>query len=160
WVAGKGQGYALTDEGRGLLQRGGDVQRALQRPKLVEIRPTSKEMSTWERGEVVRDAFLRPTPPIVTLTLVLLNGLVFCAGIGLASYRHVELGTYLAGNLTMGRLLPTGKDVGRDVASVQGLSQVYHDLGSLGPVDAFAHDQWWRLLTHGFVHSGFLHLLL
>src|SRR5262249_41143986 len=48
---------------------------------------------------------------------------------------------------------------GRDVASVQGLNQVYHDLGALEPNEVFVHDQWWRLLSYGFVHNGFLHLL-
>lgn len=158
WIAGKGQGYALTEEGQAVVRQGGNLQQALHRPKPAPTRLELRELTPWERGEAVRDAFVRPTAPVVTLTLVLLNGLVFCAGVGLASYHQVDLNVYFSGSLGA-RLVPQMQQGHEGAGQMRGLGLVYHELGSLGPEDVLVQDQWWRLLTYSFVHGGFLHLL-
>lgn len=77
WVQGRGQGYAITAEG----------QAALHDPRLVSRPPSPQpplkqelpeELETpWGRGEAVRSTLLRPTAPIVSMTLLVLNVLVF-----------------------------------------------------------------------------------
>src|SRR5207244_5323779 len=97
--------------------------------------------SPWERGEAVRRAFLEPRRPIVTFTLILLNVLVFLAGVAWAIQKKAPVGKYLTG--------------ANDAQAVE----IVHDIGALHYSD-FLKDEWWRLLSAAFVHIGLLHLFL
>src|SRR5262249_59916060 len=101
-----------------------------------------KRTSAWDRGEAVRKVLLEPGRPVVTLALIALNLLVFIAGAALAAYRKAPLDKYF---------------FGKEDAQV---SEVLHDLGAISYVDLLVEAQWWRLLSHAFVHIGLLHLLL
>jgi membrane associated rhomboid family serine protease len=47
---------------------------------------------------------------------------------------------------------------GGGTSSLNGGGQVIHDAGLRGP--DIANGDWWRIITGGFLHAGFLHLLL
>jgi membrane associated rhomboid family serine protease len=143
WAQGKGQGYALTSEGALVLQNPPLLKRArLTEPVPALAAPSERSDSPWERGEAVRETLLNPIRPIVCMTLLALNLLMFALGMFLAWQRGVGLNEYLSfgGN--------------RQVA------QIHNDLGSLDPIEVLRSNQWWRLLSCAFVHGGLLHLMM
>jgi membrane associated rhomboid family serine protease len=77
WVAGHGQGYALTPAGEELLKNPRQLARLLagkwSPPVVRENRPTATASSPWERGEAVRAALLYPVSPVVTFVLMIIN---------------------------------------------------------------------------------------
>ena len=164
WVRDKGQGYALTDDGRRVLEQESLLARILAgkpvRPVATsEPRPT---FSSWERGEAVRDAFLRPAAPVVTMTLVFVNVLVFVGGLQLAWMQGIHLNTYLSGNLAERMLWNRDQRLAVDQEALGQRVRLYRlqdTMGSLNPRAILGQDQWWRLITHGFLHGGLLHLL-
>jgi membrane associated rhomboid family serine protease len=148
WVQGRGQGYALTPAGTAVVENPRLLEklRANGAPRQpVSLRPAAArparpgDMQTWDRGEMVREVFLNPTRPTVTLSLMFVNIMVFLAGVVLAIQRQVPWEWFL-----------TGKS---DPKVIQLLS----DTGAVQALQLM-DGQWWRLLTSCFVHIGLLHL--
>src|SRR6266852_1620488 len=81
WVAGRGQGYALTLAGEELLKNPRQLARLLAgkwSPVAArENRPTKTSSSPWERGESVRQSLLYPVQPILTFLLIAINVAIF-----------------------------------------------------------------------------------
>ena len=82
WVAGQGQGYALTPAGEDVLKNPRQLARLaagkwsppVDRP---ENRRTSAAPSPWERGEAVREALLYPVQPKLTFILISISVCIF-----------------------------------------------------------------------------------
>jgi membrane associated rhomboid family serine protease len=151
WVQGRGQGYQLTSEGERVLGNPRLLDRlreGRELPRRADTRiqaapPMLREAGTaWERGEAIRAALLNPPQPIITKTLLGLNVLAFVVGLALASQQGLA-GEYL------------------NFASRNAqLAQLRHHLGTLSFVDIAFNHEWWRLLSHCFVHLGLIHLLM
>ena len=147
WVQSKGQGYTLTPAGAAAMSsphllarlRKGDV--PVARAASAEVVPEGAS-TIFRRGETVRQAFLYPTRPNVTLTLIFLNLGFFVIGCFLSWLRLGSAEPFIM----------AGND-GR-------VSEILHDTGLLRPTDIFPMHQWWRLLSCCFVHIGGLHLLV
>jgi membrane associated rhomboid family serine protease len=146
WVAGHGQGYALTPSGEDVLQR----PRLLARLRTGALPPRPAEpadgqpstevpRSEWDRADLIRQELQRPGPARVTGVLIFSNLLVFLIGCGLASRANLSIDDFLF------------------VRQVQVL-QVLHDTGAVSRPDIAVHHEWWRLLSCCFVHIGLLHL--
>jgi membrane associated rhomboid family serine protease len=147
WEKGTGQGYALTPEGVEILKNPRDLQRLKDGKPVSRPAPSVKQVSTngapmtsWERGEMVRDALLSTPNPVVTRLLFAVNILVFVYGMILASQQGLELNRYVMGS--QGELV---------------YQKILMQCGSLNGA-LFASGQWWRLITCCFVHIGLLHL--
>ncbi len=144
WVAGSGQGYALTPEGTRALNQPGELARLAEGtsrplPARAEGRDGEpRRIGTWERGEAARAALTRPVTPAVTFLLIFTNVLWFCTGMALAQRDQVPLNDYLWGGQGNGRIL--------------------RELGAVNGPDVYFDHQWWRLLTCCFVHIGVVHL--
>jgi membrane associated rhomboid family serine protease len=141
WVQGKGQGYVLTSEGGDVLENPRYLERlraegAAPLPAPAPLQPPKTGATTWERGEAVRAALLQPTRPTVTITLIVLNLVVFFYGCLLASQRGLPLNQFVMG----------------------GDARIAHDTGAILRPDITSANEWWRLLTCCFVHFGLLHL--
>jgi membrane associated rhomboid family serine protease len=140
WEAGKGQGYALTDAGRAVL----DSPRALARLRAGDVpaaAPTANRrpagpLTTWERGEAVRAALLAPGSTPVTWLLIAAQIVAFIGAMYFALQRHIALAAFLS----------------------NGSSPIRDRLAVWGP--ALAAGEWWRLISYAFVHGGAVHLLL
>lgn len=153
WVAGKGQGYVVTPEGAtalanpqfpNLARMADSFQQPAPVPhddsETMELRRTD---TAWDRGEAVRATLLEVPPPVVTMSLLALNILVFVAGGVIATQRGIPIGDYVA-------FSPNNK----------ALFLLHDEMGALSPIEALGYGQWWRLLTYCFVHLGALHILL
>jgi rhomboid protease GluP len=86
WVAGLGQGYALTPAGEEVLRSPRQLARLLAgkwtpRVEGRDNRRTSAAPSPWERGERIREALLYPVQPVLTFVLISI-----CVGIFLVRY--------------------------------------------------------------------------
>ncbi len=81
WVAGRGQGYALTPAGQEILKNPRQLARLLagkwSPPVARESRPTAIASSPWERGEAVRQALLYPVQPMLTFILISISVCIF-----------------------------------------------------------------------------------
>src|SRR5262249_11269691 len=121
------------------------------KPALKPADVNRAQMTTWERGEMVRDALLNVPNPVVTRILFAANILVFVYGMYLAKQQQVELNLYLAGSLFGGQ--------GRNIPQEIKYQEVLIRIGALTPV-GLLNGQWWRLITNCFVHIGFLHVLV
>jgi membrane associated rhomboid family serine protease len=132
WVRGRGQGYALTAEGRKALHLSGPV--TLDAPKLRAIETNPGRMTPFERGEQARAALFSPRPALVTPVVVVVIALWFLTGLGLAMRDKTGSADYLRGS-NLPALLKLGAVTGRDL--IRG--------------------EWWRLGTCVFVHIGLLH---
>jgi membrane associated rhomboid family serine protease len=78
WVAGHGQGYALTRAGEDVLNNPRQLARLVSgrwslRAVGTDNRRPATGPSPWERGEAVREALLYPVQPVVTFGLIALN---------------------------------------------------------------------------------------
>jgi membrane associated rhomboid family serine protease len=148
WVQGTGQGYALTQGGKEVLDNPRYLSR-LRAGELARRRPTEPPPAdlrlrfgtAWDRGEAVREALLGQYTPVVTFVLIAINVLVFVAGYWLASVRLVNTRDYL-----------NGGDKTGEVAQIQEMT------GALRGADVYVRGQWWRLLTACFGHIGLMHL--
>jgi membrane associated rhomboid family serine protease len=144
WVQGHGQGYALTPDGQYVLEsprelaklRAGKINRAreVQQPSGTADRGTT----AFERGEEIRYAFLHPSPPVVSLTLIFLNVAWFVPEILLSVRYQLPLNEFLVGG-------------------GQALHRVLDETGALS-ASHIVQGEWWRLLSCCFVHIGLLHL--
>src|SRR5712692_1725370 len=125
WVQGQGQGYALTPDGEYVLQtprelarlRAGQLNHArevLQEPPGTPDRGTT----AFEGGEEIRAAFLYPSPPVISLTLIFLNVAWFVPEILLSLRYHLPLNEFLVGYARKPELL---NQVLRETGSLSGI---------------------------------------
>jgi membrane associated rhomboid family serine protease len=151
WMEGRGQGYVLTPEGMHALKSERELARL--RDGIAPPRPAPERKSTkgprwtaWDRGEQIREVLLDPPNAVVAKSLVLINIMVFLAGMYLAAQANVPANIYLFGSA-------------RDQLQARALGEAKHNIGALLPEDLI-RGQWWRLLTYCFVHHGLIHILL
>jgi membrane associated rhomboid family serine protease len=143
WVQGNGQGYELTAEGERVLQsnrlmvqvRAGNLPAAPPEPDDVpDVR--RGRLTSYDRGEIIRDALLGSPQPVVTYLLLSANIAVFLWGAWLANQNGV-LNKFLSGST----------------------DNIVHRTGGITGADLLA-GEWWRLLSCCFVHIGGIHLLV
>jgi membrane associated rhomboid family serine protease len=127
----KGPAIALTREG----------QRVLLDPEALERLRAGQPLSASDRGAIVRLALSGRIRPSITRFLVVVNVLIFLAGYWTASKVGAE-SAFLRGS-------PITDPV----------RAVLVKCGALLP-DHIIEGDWWRLLSTGFVHIGFLHILM
>jgi rhomboid protease GluP len=111
-------------------------QRVLLDPESLRRLRADEPLSSTDRAAVIRRLLRGQTRPYITRFLLALNILIFIAGY------------YSAGKVGAGNDFLRG-----------GAVEVLSKSGALAPFDV-VEGQWWRLLTAGFVHIGFLHLLM
>ncbi|HZV04234.1 MAG TPA: rhomboid family intramembrane serine protease [Gemmataceae bacterium] len=126
----KGPAITLTREG----------QRVLLDPEALQRLRAGKPISSNDRAAVIREALRGRLRPFITHLLFALNILIFVVGY------------YSARKLGVGSAFLGGEPAAPMVA-------VLDQSGALTP-EHVVEGQWRRLLTTGFVHIGFLHLLM
>lgn len=126
-----GPAISLTDEG----------ERVLLDPEALQRLRSGEPLSPGNRGTIIRQALRERSRPFVTVLLVLLNVVVFAGGWYVARQHGID-SEFLRGD--------------------QRVRAVHQLIERSGSVTAYKliDGEWWRLLTAGFVHIGFLHLLL
>lgn len=140
WLDGlihKSPGTAETGPAISLTPEG---ERVLLDPEALERLRHGQPLSPGDRGAIARQVFRGRLRPSVTRLLVLLNILVFAVGYYQA--RRLAVGNDFLGGVQRGAV--------KEILNRSG------SVSALGILDG----QWWRLLTAGFVHIGFLHLLM
>jgi membrane associated rhomboid family serine protease len=155
WVEGRGQGYILTPGGRRALQNRRDLDR-LRGDKPIfpngapkpQSGPREGDPTTYERGELVREALLSPPNPVIGRAILAVNVLVFLFGLYLAQQRGLATSVYMHWN-------PVAPIQGADALKY---NEIIHDEGGLSGVDYLKGTWWWRLVTCCFVHVGVLHI--
>jgi membrane associated rhomboid family serine protease len=133
WVKDFGQGRALTEAGH----------EALRSRRLVDARPASAPsrprtggtLSVYERGELVREAFVNPPRPYVTQVLLAANILVYVYGMLYAAQNHLDP------EAIMNRAVVSPALIRRDP-------------------DNPRRPQFERIFLYFFVHIGLLHLFM
>jgi membrane associated rhomboid family serine protease len=148
WVKDRGQGYLLTPEGVSALKDGKTLARVRDgKISQPSAKPVAKpHWSSWDRGEAIREVFLDPPNPVVAKTILFITVLLFFAGMYAAWRGGVPPHIYLYGSARTGHEMTV-------------LLEVKHNFGAIYAPDLIL-GQWWRLLTHLFVHHGGLHLLM
>jgi membrane associated rhomboid family serine protease len=146
WIQGHGQGYELTPYGAEVLEQprllGRLREGVVPPPRRQTAQPSLERHALSDaRGEKVRAALLDDSRPLVTQVLVALNIIWFFVGLWVYTSRY--------GGNPMDYL---GGGAGPKLFST------YEDTGSLFVVDVIDRHQWWRLLSYGFLHGGFLHI--
>jgi len=72
---------------------------------------------------------------------------------------HVDpIATYVLIGINVLMFLGSGAGGGFLTGSNSGVSKTFFDLALWGP--GVANGEWWRIITSGFLHSGFLHIAL
>lgn len=141
WESGRGQGFALTSNGRKILHspklmfrlaRGELPRQDVAGPERPDV---PYDGTTFARGEAIRSALLTPITPRVTQILLGINIAVFLVGQAIA-LRGQNPGIFQFG--AQQALIWTG--------AVNG--------------ELLLRGQWWRLLTCCFVHVGLMHLFM
>jgi membrane associated rhomboid family serine protease len=110
--------------------------------------PREGDPTTYERGELVREALLSPPNPVIGRAILAVNVLVFLFGLYLAQQRGLATSVYMHWN-------PIGPIQGADALKY---NEIIHDEGGLNGVDYLNGTWWWRLVTCCFVHVGVLHI--
>lgn len=131
----KGPAISLSREG----------QRVLLDPEALQRLRTGQPISRTDRGGHIRQALYGRGRAAVTSLLILLNVMVFAWGYFEARDKRVD------NDFLRGAALE-----GEKQAALNDLFEKSGCLSALNLIDG----QWWRLVTAGFVHFGFLHLLM
>src|SRR6185437_13907695 len=121
------------------LTRAGE--RVLLDPEALDRLRAGQPLSAEDRGAIVRGVFRGRLIPHMTRLIVLVHVVVFVHG-------------YLDA-----RWIGAGKDFLSAPPVTAQVAKLLEDSGSLTARNLI-DGQWWRLLTAGFVHVGFLYLLL
>ncbi len=158
WVRGMGQGYTLTPPRQKALADPTRLTaiKPAAAPAEEDVPPEDADLAhvpdpvaappprrrnpgitAYDRGELTREAFLAPRPPVLTPVLLVANVGWFLVGIVTAWRMGVPIETYLRG--TSGEVL--------------------HRVGAVSGPDLLA-GEWWRLLSNCMVHGGGLHLVV
>jgi membrane associated rhomboid family serine protease len=157
WVQGKGQGYTLTEQGAEVVRSPRLLEKlaargvapikvpALQGPAAADSRP-----SAWDRGEAVRAALLNPPRPVVTLTLLFINIVVFIYTCVLVQQNGAPINKFVG----------MGFGGRQDPQWAGQIHNALHQSGAIEYKDIYPNHEWWRLLTCCFVHIGMLHLFV
>jgi membrane associated rhomboid family serine protease len=138
-----GPGISLTTAG----------ERVLNDPEQLQRLRAGQPLVPGDRGSLIRQALRVRVRPYVTLVLVLLNVVVFAVGYHFAREKQVGK-DFLRGNVEVNG--PPTADAVRKQKILLHLQQESGAISAYTWIDG----QWWRLLTAGFVHIGFLHLLM
>jgi rhomboid protease GluP len=135
WVPEQGQGYTLTPAGAEVLHRNADPRR--QPPARPEPPPQGVHD---DREEIIRRAFLKPRPPVVTWALLGANVAMFLFGMYWASEKYgASANDYL-------------------IDPTQAVLITLYELGALAPELTRQNHDWWRLVSYAFLHIGILHI--
>lgn len=127
----KGPAISLTREG----------QRVLLDPEALQRLRADQPISSNDRAAVVRQALRGRMRPFITQLLLVLNIAIFVAG-------------YYAADKAR-----AGSEFLRGAPLTETYAKVLEKSGAITPAHVI-EGQSWRLLTAGFVHIGFLHLLM
>jgi rhomboid protease GluP len=126
-----GPGVALTRAG----------ERILLDPEALGRLRAGQPVTPGGRGALVRRALSGPLHPYITILLVLLNAFVFAAGY------YFARGANAANDFLRGD---------QNTAAVRTILDRSGSVSAHGIIEG----QWWRLLAAGFVHVGFMHILM
>src|SRR5262245_10221653 len=137
WVQGKGQGYAPTPAGIEALRAPAELRRPAAAPSPEE--PTIDDR-IWPRGEAVRQTLLEPRRPMITMVLLFANLSMFAVGAVVATMQGASLQEYLFGHIFSGRSNAFG--------------QLMDSLGAVDVTRVIGGNEWWRLISYQFLHSG------
>lgn len=147
WVHGRGRGYVLTPAGAQLLRNPGLVSRMRAGDILTPAETPTPDLDAPEssaqhdRAQAVAAVLTSSPRPFVTYALLGITLVWFLVGLALARDAGISPSRYLG-------------------FGDAGVMEFRHRLGGLLPRDVVPGGQWWRLLTHAFVHGGILNLLL
>jgi rhomboid protease GluP len=133
WVPGQGQGYTITAEGEATQLTGDVVLPVVESPSVDASRFAG--LTRLDRGELIRGALMFPRPAIMSPALLLASLLWFFGGLVIALRMGASGSAYMR----------------------RGEAEVLLRLGGLHGGELL-HGQWWRLITSGFVHAGWIHL--
>ena len=165
WVKGYGQGCALTEAGQQALASG-QLGSAPVQPGHVE-QPDS--LTHYERGEMIREAFLDPRPPYASRILLIANIAYFLFGAFVCSQMGGTIGEYIHGSgkttaavlIRLGVLHPAL--VFQDIGTRPQYERIFlHQLIQEGLLENRAHTrpQFERIFLCNFLHWGLLHLVM
>src|SRR5207253_8361313 len=112
--------------------------------EVLQEPPATPERGTtaFERGEEIRAAFLYPSPPVISLTLIFLNVAWFVPEVLLSVRQHLPLNEFLVG-------------YAQQPAQQLAFQRVLTETGAISGMH-IVQGQWWRLLSCCFVHIGLL----
>lgn len=127
----KGPAISLTREG----------QRVLFDPEALQRLRAGQPISSQDRAGIIRQALLSRSRPYFTYLLLVLN------------IANFVVGYYAADKVGIGSAFLRGGPLNVPLVEVLDRS------GALTP-EQIIERQWWRLLTAGFVHVGWLNLLM
>ena len=140
WLSGLIEKSPGNDETGPAISLTREGERVLLDPEALRRLRAGEALSPNDRGALIRQALRGRLRPLVTVLLVLSNVLVFAAGYYQARQEGQDA-NFLSGA------------VNRPVL------KLLEGSGALVPLD-LVDGQWWRLLTSGFVHIGFMHILM
>jgi len=145
WVRDHGQGRALTEAGKTALATKNLAPATNDTPTSF----TASPRSTFERGELVRDAIFEPQDPLICWILITLNVLYFLYGAVYAQQHDFVLADYLS-----------GKD-----GVAMSVTEVVLDLGGLYrplvlPRFNGIRPEFERIVLCCFLHFGVMHLAM
>jgi rhomboid protease GluP len=136
WQKVLGQGYRLTAAGEAALAD----PRKLARPAVPQAPAVERTIrGSEDRGASVIDSLVHPRPAILTRILVFVNIAVFLVDAFLVAQQGSSIGSFLYGTFPERR-------------------EEFIDFGQMLGIAVVRDNEWWRLVTYMFLHSGLLHI--